>query len=143
MKILCCYLSLILALGSASQSAASDHLVPPTEFRAALISQSDEREANLAEIRTLLSDEAVREQLEGIANLGKIEASIANLGRNATGTRRSGSTAQRRRQRYRQDRDRDHSRRRHHRWQRPAQSNPPRVILNDGPQLAVFPPSML
>jgi len=48
-------------------------------LHAALIRQSNEREANLAEIRILLSDETVREQLDGIANLGKIEAPIANL----------------------------------------------------------------
>lgn len=79
MKRLCCNPSLVLALGLVSQSFAAGHLVPATEFHAALTSQSNQRDANLAEIRTLLSDEAVRERLSGIARLDKIEASIANL----------------------------------------------------------------
>jgi hypothetical protein len=79
MRILSCYLSLLLALSSVSPSYAASHLVPAAELRAALSRQSEEREADLAEIRSLLNDEAVRDQFGSIANLNKIEASIANL----------------------------------------------------------------
>lgn len=69
--MLCWHLSLVTALGSASQSTASTHLVPPIELRAALVGQSHEREANLTEIRTLLSSEAVRNQ-RGLGNLHQV-----------------------------------------------------------------------
>lgn len=79
MRLFCCYLSLVVALAAVSPSSAASHLVSPTELHAALVSQSDQRQANLAEIKILLNDETVRGQLGGIADLRKVEASIANL----------------------------------------------------------------
>ena len=82
MKILCCCLSLLLGLGSVSQSfsaQSANHVVSTAELHTTLIQQSEERKQNLAEIRTLLHDESVRNQLRGIANLDKVESSLANL----------------------------------------------------------------
>lgn len=82
MKLLCWYLSLVLALGSVSRSSAAqsaDHVVSATELHTALVMRSDQRREDLAEIRTLLRNAAVRHQLHGVANLEKIETAIANV----------------------------------------------------------------
>lgn len=82
MKLLCCYLSVVLALGSFSRSfgaQSTKHMVSAIELRQTLVTQSAQREGDVAEIRTLLDDETVRDQLRGVANLDEIKASIANL----------------------------------------------------------------
>jgi hypothetical protein len=67
-----------MALGSitAASAEAADHLIPAGELHAALASLSAEREAHIAEIRTLLRHEAVQGHF---GNLAKVEHLVADL----------------------------------------------------------------
>ena len=82
MKLSCCCLSLVLASGSAWDCLAaqrSTHLVPATELRSALTAQAVERERHIAEVRTLLAHQQIRQRVSRLADPVLVEQAVANL----------------------------------------------------------------
>jgi hypothetical protein len=56
-----------------------EHIVPREEFHTALVEQSEQRLANIHEVRKLLHHELVQKRIGNLVDLDKIEVAVATL----------------------------------------------------------------